>query len=198
MIKAIFLDIGGVLILSKYREVIEKWAEELDVPPDKLRQTLKDYSHISMTGQRGSYQEFIKSKRITWITAEKLETLQKDAWNSEYLNKELLDFILENKEKYTFGIITNNYREAEQLLLKKFSVPKFYNVFVSSADIGVLKPDKRIYQHAFEQARVPAEQSIFIDDQEENVKGASEVGMFRILYKDNTSLFKRIAEISNQ
>src|SRR2546429_627739 len=100
MIKAIFLDIGGVLILSKYREVIEKWAKELNVPSDKLRQTLKEYSHIGMAGQNGSYQEFIKSKGIAWTTAEQLEVLQKEAWSSEYLNQGLLDFILESQDEY--------------------------------------------------------------------------------------------------
>lgn len=198
MIKAIFLDIGGVLILSKYREVIEGWADKLHVPSDQLRQALKKFSHYGMRGDPTSYESFLEENKITWITAEQLGTLQKEAWNSEYLNKELLDFILENKDKYIFGIITNNYREAEQLLMKKFNVPKFYEVFVSSADIGILKPDQRIFKYALEQASVSAEQSIFIDDQEENVEGASETGMFGIHYKDNTSLFKRIAEISNQ
>src|SRR2546429_2878312 len=200
MIKAIFLDIGGVLILSKYREVIEKWAKELNVPSDKLRQTLKEYSHIGMAGQNGYYQEFNKSKGIAWTTAEQLEVLQKEAWSSEYLNQGLLDFILESKDKYTFGIITNNYKEAEELLLKKFNVPKFYDIFVSSADVGVLKPNRKIYQYALEQAKTPAEQSVFVDDQEKNVEAAKELGMIGILYRDNEyrdneSLLKQLSDL---
>jgi|SRR2546429_786524 len=194
MIKAIFLDIGGVLILSKYREIIEKWASELNVPSDKLHQTLKQYSHIGMAGKRGSYQEFLEQNEIDWITADQLKALQKEAWKSEYINQELLDFILENKGKYTFGIITNNYKEAEELLLKKFNVPKFYSVFVSSADIGVLKPDERIYQYALERIKTPAEQTIFVDDQERNVEAAKELGMVGFLYRDNESLLKQLSK----
>ncbi len=192
MIKAIFWDIGGVVILSRRKQILEDWAKELDVSSDNLRVTLKQFSDQKMRGQNISYNDFIQVNQISWITGAQLENLQKSLWNSEYVNNELLDFILANKDKYVYGVITNNYKEAEEVILKKYQVPKFYTIFVSSADIGVLKPDRKIYEFVLKRVNLPADQCLFIDDSVENVDGAKSVGMIGLQYTESKLLIEQI------
>ncbi len=195
MIKAIFWDIGGVVILSRRKQILEDWAKELDVSSDNLRVTLKQFSDQKMRGQNISYNDFIQVNQISWITGEQLENLQKSLWNSEYVNNELLDFILANKDKYVYGVITNNYKEAEEVILKKYQVPKFYTIFVSSADIGVLKPDRKIYEFVLKRVNLPADQCLFIDDSEKNVAIAQKLGIPTVIFqgqKDIESKFRKL------
>ncbi len=191
MIKAIFLDIGGVLILSNRKEILEKWVAKLNVQPEYLRTTLKQFSDLKMTGRDLSYEDFINENRIVWMTGGQLEDLQKALWNTECVNKKLLDFILENKGKYVFGIISNNYKEAEEVVLNKYKIPKFYDIFVSSYDLGILKPNKEIYELALKKINLPANQCLFIDDSGENVEGAEKVGMTGLQYEDNETFFEK-------
>lgn len=118
--------------------------------------------------------------------------MQKDVWNSEYLNEELLDYLLEHKDTYKYGIITNNYKDADELLMRRFGIEKFYDVFVSSADVGILKPDPRIYEYALNQMGLRANETMLVDDQAVNVEAANGLGMKGIVFVSNESLFEVI------
>jgi putative hydrolase of the HAD superfamily len=48
---------------------------------------------------------------------------------------------------------------------------------VSSARVGIVKPDRRIYDLAVERAGVPADRCLFVDDTLENVEKATVLGM---------------------
>lgn len=54
---------------------------------------------------------------------------------------------------------------------------------VSSYDVGVIKPDRRIYEIAVEHAGAPAERCLFVDDRAENVTAASALGMTGVHYR---------------
>ncbi|MCL4366941.1 hypothetical protein M1563_02120 [Patescibacteria group bacterium] len=106
MIKAIFWDIGGVLILSRRKQVLEDWSKRLSTSPENLRAVIKQFSDERMKGNDLSYNDFIIKNKIDWISAEQLENLQQSLWNSEYVNDKLIKFIQGNKDKYTFCVIT--------------------------------------------------------------------------------------------
>jgi putative hydrolase of the HAD superfamily len=57
-------------------------------------------------------------------------------------------------------------------------------VFVTSAEIGVMKPDPRIYQAMLEKLGVSPPETIFVDDFLENVEGARRLGMRSIHFLD--------------
>lgn len=197
MIKIIFWDIGGVLILSNRQNVLENWAKRLRLTVEQLRLILKQLNDQRMVGQNISYDQSVKSSGLTQITRQDLQDLQRSLWNTEYVNQELLDFILQSKDKFRHGIISNNYKEAEEVMINKFKIPKFYDLFVSSSDVKALKPYPKIYNYAISQAGVKPEQCLFIDDSRENIVGAKSIGMFAIQFLDNQSLFKSLKDYIN-
>jgi putative hydrolase of the HAD superfamily len=76
------------------------------------------------------------------------------------------------------GILTND--------LEAFHGPEWGRAFpvITEADFvadcsttGILKPDPRSYQRALDMAGVPAERTLFVDDQPRNVTGAEAVGI---------------------
>lgn len=56
---------------------------------------------------------------------------------------------LEGKVK--MGIITNGFRALQQKRLKHTQTEHFFEIVVVSEDVGVAKPDKRIFDYAFAQ-----------------------------------------------
>ncbi|CAG7650803.1 HAD-IA family hydrolase [Actinacidiphila bryophytorum] len=59
---------------------------------------------------------------------------------------------------------------------------------VSSARVGVAKPDPRIYAIAAERAGVPAERCLFVDDSRANVEAALALGMSALHYRTPADL----------
>ncbi len=78
---------------------------------------------------------------------------------------------------YRTGLITNNDRH--RFLAEAPDVPldELFDVVVFSSDLGVGKPDARIFRHALAQLGVEAEAAIFLDDTPRNVDAALGLGM---------------------
>ncbi|WP_406477035.1 HAD family hydrolase [Streptomyces sp. NBC_01615] len=64
---------------------------------------------------------------------------------------------------------------------------------VSSARVGIAKPDRRIFEIAVEQAGVPVERCLFVDDTIENVEAAAALGMRAVHYREPEDLQRALA-----
>ncbi|WP_030790524.1 HAD family hydrolase [Streptomyces sp. NRRL S-920] len=59
---------------------------------------------------------------------------------------------------------------------------------ISSADLGITKPDRRIYETAAERAGTAPGRCLFVDDRQENVDAAEALGMTGLLYREPADL----------
>ncbi len=66
----------------------------------------------------------------------------------------------------------------------------FFDVKVFSCIEGVIKPDRKIYEITLKKLGVKPEEVVFVDDKEENVKAAQDIGINTILFK-NSEQFKK-------
>ena len=63
--------------------------------------------------------------------------------------RELLDSLLANNVK--MGIITNGFTELQKIRLEKTEFSHYFELIIISEQVGVAKPDKRIFEHTFSQ-----------------------------------------------
>ncbi len=68
--------------------------------------------------------------------------------------------------------------------------PRFYDMdffdgVVVSSDLHIIKPESGIYEYILDKYGLRADECLFIDDREENVRGAEAVGMNAVLFKNN-------------
>jgi HAD superfamily hydrolase (TIGR01509 family) len=66
-----------------------------------------------------------------------------------------------------------------------------FDVLVFSCVEGVMKPDRRIYEITLERLGSMAGQAVFIDDRQDYIQGAEDVGL-------NTILFKSIDQVRDE
>ena len=59
----------------------------------------------------------------------------------------------------------------------RFAPLAYFDGIVVSADLHRIKPDFKIFRHLLETYRLDAKECLFLDDMEENVKAARQVGM---------------------
>ncbi|WP_369216678.1 HAD-IA family hydrolase [Streptomyces flavofungini] len=78
---------------------------------------------------------------------------------------------------------------ADDLALLGLTGPDgLFDAVLSSADLGVVKPDRAIYEAAVRRAGVPADCCLFVDDRQENVDAAVALGMRGLLYREPSDL----------
>jgi putative hydrolase of the HAD superfamily len=94
---------------------------------------------------------------------------------------ETLDYL--KKEKYNLHIITNGFREVQEIKLKNGNLEQSFQVGVCSEDVEKAKPNREIFQHAMRLAKVKPENSCMIgDDYEVDYLGALRAGMKSVLF----------------
>ncbi len=89
-------------------------------------------------------------------------------------------YLLSNWDRQSFAIFS-------QLHADVFSL---FDGMVISGEVGLLKPDPRIYKHLCTTYKLNPATCLFIDDQWQNIQVAQQVGMKSVVYKKH--LFKKL------
>jgi putative hydrolase of the HAD superfamily len=73
--------------------------------------------------------------------------------------------------------------------------PSLFDAVVISGEVGMRKPEERIFWHAVGLLGLTPEECVFIDDLEVNVVAAEAVGMTAVLHTDPAATVARLGEI---
>ena len=84
---------------------------------------------------------------------------------------------------YNLHIITNGFKEVQFIKLKRSGIYSFFQNIIVSEDVGVLKPNKKIFQYALKICNTTAEDSLMIgDDYISDVEGAQSSGIDQVFF----------------
>ena len=176
MIKAVFFDCFGVLYPDTFWTMANEFlGEDVEHHKEELHDLMKrvDLGHITRDEFWGGFAEIVgQSKDNIYARLDEFSGL----------DKKLLKFIEDNKDKYKFGFISNVGHGFLERMFVDHPASYYFDSLVLSSEVGLLKPDVRIYQHAAESLNVAPEESVMIDDIPRNVEGAESAGMKAIRY----------------
>lgn len=109
---------------------------------------------------------------------------------------ELLDKL--KKLKFNLFAITDNVKEIMEYHRKISQFPSYFKDMIVSAEIGLLKPDSRIYRYLLDKHNLNPREVVFIDDILANVEGAIAVGMHAFQFIDMTSCEEQLRYLINK
>jgi epoxide hydrolase-like predicted phosphatase len=186
-IHAIIFDVGDVILREKdYTKRLE-WEKRLGLAPGQLTRLVHD-SEPAAHAASGEV-----SEREVWdavgkqlsLNAEQISELQRDFWSSEQLETSLVEFIQSLRPRYKIGILSNAWSDARYFHNSKFKMNTWVDAAVYSAEVKLLKPDRRIYEILLDQLKLPANECLFVDDKPVNIEAAKALGMKVILCHDS-------------
>ncbi|MET9241796.1 HAD-IA family hydrolase [Nonomuraea sp. NPDC003709] len=91
--------------------------------------------------------------------------------------------LLAKAQQHVPVVIVTNATDSLEQHLDLLGLTYFADDVVSSARVGVAKPDRRIYEIAAERAGVAPERCLFVDDRLQNVEAARTLGMTGVHYR---------------
>lgn len=200
-IKAIIFDIGGVLQLNSQQRKFQEQKHYSGVHQTiarKLKISLDQYFDSIDSAYAKSLEGKITKKKLLEIFSKNLEISQKKierlyykAYEKKFkLNKKLIQKANELKRLgYKIGILSDQWHLSKKALLpRKFF--KNFNSIVLSCDIGIRKPNPKMYKLISKRLKIKPSNILFIDNQKWNIKPARILGMKTIIFKSNKQLFK--------
>jgi FMN phosphatase YigB (HAD superfamily) len=79
--------------------------------------------------------------------------------------------------RYPLILVSNTNPVHASFIRHNYTVFNHFEHLVLSHEVGSLKPDRRIYEHAVAASGKPADKLFFTDDREENIVAAREMGI---------------------
>ncbi len=204
-IKAVIFDIGGVLQLGKYSSTPIDGHRLLGVHKTvsrKLHVSLDQYFDAIDTVYAKSIEGTILEAKVLATmaknlktTAKKLETLFIKTYKQNFqFNKQLFKQALEFKKRgYRIAILSDQWYLSRDALVSS-KLRKNFNPVIISCDVGIRKPNPKIYKLILKKLKLPAKNCLFIDNQQWNIAPAQKLGMKTILFKSNKQLFKQLSK----
>ncbi|MEU4544820.1 HAD-IA family hydrolase [Nonomuraea dietziae] len=111
---------------------------------------------------------------------------------SFWVDEEVRALLAKAQERVPLVLLTNAMDTLEEHL-HRLGLTYFADAVVSSARVGLAKPDPRIYELAAQVAGVAPSRCLFVDDRLENVEAARALGMIGVHFTEAGDLARALS-----
>jgi len=193
-IKAILIDIGGVLWHEKETPLSAAWAARCGLSPKEFDQIVynSEWGAQALLGNLTGKEMWKNIGNKLGLSPVERNQCEEEYWTGIW-DTDFLDYCHGLKSKYKLGIVSDAESTARERV-KPWVSESLFDVIVFSSEVGVCKPHPKIFQRALAQLEVDASETLFIDDRERNVQGAKALGIHAIHYRHRGQVLAAIHE----
>lgn len=196
-IKSVISDLGRVLVDFDNWRFLHRMERHSPLSAEDMMSRFRDNISVLRQFDMGKItpDEFYR-KAVSLLEA----SVGKDSFFQYYndvfsLNPHVLGVLKRLMGRYRLILLSNTDRERYGFVTSKFPEILFFDAYILSYEVGAVKPDLKIYRKALEAARAEAEECVFIDDLEDNIKAAKILGIQTVLLKAGTDIAARLQDI---
>ena len=196
MIKSIIFDWGGVLINPPSEDIMSYCSQHLNVQKIELKKIYGKY--------KSNFQKATISEKQLWekvcfslkVDLPKTKSLWRDAFTHSYHERKDVFSIIEclKKNGYKIGFMSNT--EIPSMEFFKECKYELFDVEIFSCLEKVRKPNIKIYEIGLNKLGVKPKESIFVDDQLENIIAAKKIKMNTIHYLNFNQFKNELIDLS--
>ena len=200
MIKAIIFDMGGVILRTVDPSIREQMAMRLGTTRQELEQVLF-LSPTSLQSEIGELSEVEHWKVVLahyGQPAESYPEMYAEFFSGDAIDMEMITYIEFLKTDYKLGLLSNAWMNARKNLIQLHDFLDLFDVSIFSAEVGLRKPDERIYRLMLEHLQIEPQESIFVDDFPMNIEGAAAIGMHAVHFRDREQAICDVNQILQQ
>lgn len=193
-VKFIYFDIGGVMADTDnyFKEATKKFGISLKEFTEFWQDNFRD----EMTCGKTTPQEFWKKSIIKFNLNNAEDYNFIESWMSDYIpRKKIHELAKKLSKKYEIGLISNLYPGMMPKLIELGMVADInYTAKILSNEVGLMKPEKAIYELATVKAGVKPEEILLIDDRQDFIEGAKATG-WQTFWFDEKNIEKTLGKI---
>jgi FMN phosphatase YigB (HAD superfamily) len=154
-----------------------------------LQAIITDLSKVLLFPKDPTYKGSLNSLHL-----ELLEKGDYDFWQYFILNEELLNFYRELPHRIDIFILTTKHIQEHPPLKEKLN-NLFKKIYVAK-DMGLSKKDPAIFKELLEDIQIDPNNLLYIDDNQENLDAASQIGLQTIQYESNDQVIGNIKTLT--
>lgn len=194
MIRAIIFDFGNVICSFDVQRFLKNLLPFTPLSFAELQATLPELSSFERSYESGriTSDEFLR--QVTGCC--RLKT-SREQFIHAYVDiftpiPDTIHLVRALKPHYQLGLLSNTNEWHFEYGIRPVDVYPLFDSVSLSFHVGVMKPAKEIYLDAMTKLQLPAADCIYVDDLEENVRAATELGMNGIRYTSHENLLREL------
>jgi len=194
LIKAVIFDMGGVIYRTVDQSKREAMARRLATTRRELEETLF-LGPTSIQSELGRISDLDHWKFVLAHykqPVEKYREIYAEFFAGDALDLELIAYMRTLKSKYKIGLLSNAWVNARQNITQLQDFMDIFDVSIFSAEVGMRKPDARIFNLVLDRLGVRAEEALFVDDFPDNIESAAALGMHTVLFRGRQNAVEEI------
>ena len=195
-IRAVFFDFGGVIMRTEYQAPRQKLAERFSMDYDEIDKAVFscDSARRAALGEITEDEHWASVLKRLKLPASEMNPFRDQFFGGDIIDRHLVEYIRSLRGSVHTGLISNAWSGLRDFLAREKLLDLFDTVIIS-AEVRAVKPSAKIYEIALEQAKVSAEEAVFVDDFPENVAACQKVGMTGILFNDPEKSLDRLHRV---
>lgn len=196
MLKTLFFDIGNVLFLFDFRKMVQEMGSCSLLSPKEVRALLQQ-AHAKEKYSLGQWtaQDLFNliqqhsPKKIVW-------TEFASALSNAFVPNTALWTLIEKLKKHPVRlmILSNTSEHQYHHFKQTYSFFDLFDDQVLSFELGIQKPNLRIFETALSLAQAPPHECFYIDDVPLFIESAKKVGLEGTVYTSQESLERELQQ----
>jgi HAD superfamily hydrolase (TIGR01509 family) len=197
-IRAVYFDLGGVIVRTGDREPRTKLAERLGMSYEELAKAVfeNESSLRASLGAISPQEHWADVIQRLGLPPSEADSVRQEFFAGDTLDLDLINFLRSLRPKYRIGLLSNAWSDMREYLISQ-KIDDAFDQLIISAEVGIMKPDARIYQLALEKLGVTPDQAVFVDDSIVNIEGARAVGMYAIQFTRPDQTVEELKKLLN-
>jgi len=195
-IKAVIWDLAGVVLHTVKGTFKSLLAERLGAPLSEIERLVSleenDLWDLDKIDDDAYYTFLLEGLKMPM---EKKSILKKFVLDDFYIDQEMLAYVKKIQKSFTTALLTNFPAHVHDFMKTDWIVDGAFDHMIASCDVKLLKPDPAIYTLTLARIGCRAEESVFIDDREINVKAAEKLGINGIVYQSRSQTINDLEAI---
>ena len=193
-IEAVIWDLGGVILRTEDRRLRAAWESRLNLPEGELEKLV----FAGEMGRKAALGQAQAEDVWQWVGGrlklrpEELERLESEFWQGDQLDGALVQFIRELRQECRTALLSNAWPGMRQMIENEWGIADCFDDLFISAELGLAKPDPKIYRLALDRLDLPAARAVFVDDFSENVRAAAALGLRAIQFLSSTQAMQAV------
>ena len=194
-IKALFLDVGGVLLTNGWDHgARRRAARHFRLPPAEMeeRHHLTFEAHEEGKVTLDEYLDRVVFHRKRPFTRVQFRRFMFEQ-SKPYPEMIELAARLKARHRLKIAIVSNEAREVNAYRIRQFKLDRLADAFISSCFVHVRKPDVEIFRMALDIVQVSPRELVYIENTQMFVDVAEGLGITSILHTDYKSTCAKLA-----
>jgi len=198
-IRAIIFDLGGVLLRTADFTPREQLASRIGMTGSELEEFIfgGESGNRAQAGEITARQHWENLRLRLNYSPEQFEAFINEFFGCDELDGELVDYVRELHKDHRTALLSNAWDDLRQVIAERWHFEDAFDSIIISAEVGLVKPDPRIYHLALECLGVEAGQAVFVDDFQRNVEAAQEVGLHGIHFQSPQQMRLELEQLLN-